>query len=85
MAPLLIYLICWKYYLNKQELELLISCLFMLLTLAFDGWITYIGYLVFLGWHCVVLFSISKHTYYFDRIKSTHETSKVTLLIFHLE
>lgn len=57
----------------------------MTLTLVFNGWLTYVGYLVFVGWHCVILFSISKHTYYFARVQPNSGTSKVTLFIFHVD
>ena len=57
----------------------------MLIALAFDGWITYAGYLVLLGWHCILIFSIGRHTYYFDRNKSNHGASKLTLFIFNME
>ena len=83
--PVLIYMIWKKYYLNQSELTLLISSLLMLVVLAFDSWVTYVGYLILTGWQMIILFSMSKLTYYFDRNKSTHTFSDLTVFIFKVE
>ncbi len=49
----------------------------MLISLVFDGWVTYIAYLVLGSWQMIVLFSMSKLTYFFDRNKSTHQFSNL--------
>lgn len=61
------------------------SSLLMLAVLALDNWITYVGYLVLVGWHMIVLLNMSRFTYYFDRNKSTHTFSKVTEFLFKVE
>lgn len=66
-------------------MELLVSSLLMLAVLALDNWITYVGYLVLVGWHMIVLLNMSRFTYYFDRNKSTHTFSKVTEFLFKVE
>ena len=74
-----------RYYLNKSEMELLVSSLMMLVVLAVDSWVTYVGYLVLVGWHTIVLLNMSRFTYYFDRNKSTHTFSKATEFLFKVE
>jgi hypothetical protein len=78
MASIFLFLICKKYYLNSSEFYLLATGLLMTLATIFYGWFTYLAYLILLGWHFVTLFNMSKHTYYFDRNKSTHQFSQMT-------
>jgi hypothetical protein len=64
---------------------MLLSCIVMVLTLAFNGWITYAGYLFLLGWHSIIIFAICKRTYYFDRCNKNKETSSLVLFLFRID
>lgn len=85
MATIFAFLICKKQYLNSSELYLLVTGFLLTLATIFYGWFTYLTYLILLGMHFVTLFNMSKHTYYFDRNKSTHQFSQATQYFFRIE
>ncbi len=55
MLPCLCYLLYRRWYLNENELMMLLTCCLMLVGLAFGGWFCTLIYLLTFGYHNLIV------------------------------
>ena len=62
MLPVAIYFLFNNYFLHETEFRILLASFFMLFSLLFANWITYIIYLLLVGWQTILVLALAKET-----------------------
>lgn len=55
MLPCYLYMLYKRWFLNENELMLLLTCCFMLVGLAIGGWLCILIYLIGYGYHNLIV------------------------------
>lgn len=80
MLPLIIYLLYRRWFLNDNELMMLLTCCLMLFGLLLSGWPCLLIYLTALGYHNLVVLEAARCSQLFSRVNEKSYSDTVEWL-----